>query len=95
MRFRPRTFSDVTHTMTQQQRLQLMTGTHAGAQCVLSRPGQIADRLIGLFGYQYRRQVARSSKVRELQGISAVGFDPIAGFAWDLRRRQNGEGHIV
>ena len=47
---------------------------------------EIAHRLMGKVGNPYRCQLASPMQLRQIDGIPAVGLDPIPGLAGDQRR---------
>ena len=75
--------------MARQKARQLLSRLPHHAYRRQSRPHQIADRLVGRVWNPYRREFARPVQLGQVDAVSSVGLDPIAGFARNQRRRHH------
>ncbi|AKH99663.1 hypothetical protein IMCC20628_00945 [Hoeflea sp. IMCC20628] len=76
----------IVEAVAQQKSGELLAGlpqaTNRGQTCAT----EIPHRLMGKVGNPYRCQLASPMQLRQIDGIPAVGLDPIPGFAGDQRR---------
>jgi len=76
-------------TMAQQEARQLLARLPQHAHRSQSRAHQIANSLMGWVRNPYRCEFARPVQLGQVDGVSPIGLDPIAGFARNQRRRHH------
>jgi hypothetical protein len=75
----------VTDILSQQKGFETELGVFEIADGIFTRPGEIPDGFIFQLGDIDHSEITRAGEPGPLQGVSAVGFDPIAWFVGDQR----------
>lgn len=85
MSLRPGALAGVVQPVAQHHRLELLARFEAGADAVLPRPRQVADRFVALVRDPDRRELTAAQVARQGECIAPVRLGTIPRFARDLR----------